>query len=80
MTNHNERSEMMTTPTRQTANNNDFLRKAKRVWNAPTYQKASEILNAEGEAATIAYLQQFVTLPVVAYMDDIIAHLDRDKA
>jgi hypothetical protein len=70
----------MTTVTKQTAGNNALLRKAKRVWNTPTFKRAAEIMNAEGEAATVAYLQQFVNRPVVAHMDHIIAYLDNDKA
>lgn len=66
--------------TKTTAGNNEILRKAKRVWNAPTFKKAAAIMNAEGEAATVAYLQQFVNCPVVAHMDAIIAYLDARKA
>jgi hypothetical protein len=77
VTNYHERSETMTTTKKQTAGNNELLRKAKRVWNAPTFKKAAAIMNAEDEAATVAYLQQFVNVPVVAHMDEIIAYLDR---
>jgi hypothetical protein len=68
-----------TTATKQTAGNNALLRKAKRVWNAPIFKRAAEIMNADGETATVAYLQQFVTEPVVAHMDEIIAYLDSRK-
>jgi hypothetical protein len=71
---------MTTTTTKQTAGNNALLRKAKRVWNIPTFKRAAEIMNAEGEAATVAYLQQFVRVPVVAHMDHLIAYLDSNKA
>jgi hypothetical protein len=70
----------MTTKTRQTASNNAILARAKRVWNAPIYKRTSEVMNAEGEAAAIAYLQQFVVGPVVAHMDDVIDYLDRRNA
>jgi hypothetical protein len=70
----------MITAKKQTAGNNTLLRKAKRVWNTPTFKRAAEIMNAEGEAAMVAYLQQFVNRPVVAHMEHIIAYLDNDKA
>jgi hypothetical protein len=69
-----------TTAKKQTAGNNELLRKAKRVWNKPIFAKVAAIVNAEGEGAAVAYLQQFVTEPVVAHMDEIIAYLNSRKS
>ncbi len=49
------------TATKQTAANNTFLAGIKKHWNYKIFKKASQILNQDGKAAAIAYLQQFTT-------------------
>ncbi|MEF8729500.1 MAG: hypothetical protein V5B34_15025 [Accumulibacter sp.] len=49
-----------TTP-KQTAGNNTFLANAKRGWNVKIFKRVSTIMNTEGRAAAIAYLQQYTT-------------------
>jgi ferritin len=73
---------MTTTTKKQTAGNNVILKLARRVWNKPIFKKVSEVMNAEGEAAAVAYLQQFVRdgVDVVAHMEKIIAYMDARKA
>lgn len=44
---------------KQTSANNQTLAKIKRIFNAKIFKHASAIMNTEGEAATLAYLQQF---------------------
>jgi hypothetical protein len=46
---------------KHTASNTKLLATIKRIFNAKIYKHALNIYNTEGEAATLAYLQQFVT-------------------
>lgn len=64
-----------TTTRRQTAANNALLAKVKRVMNGKIFKRAGEILNAEGEDAARAYLQQFFSRPFEPFMDEIVATL-----
>jgi hypothetical protein len=45
--------------TKQTAANNELLRATKRLMNEKIFKEASATLNAAGEDAAIAYLQNF---------------------
>ena len=49
------------TAPKQTAGNNAFLANAKRGWNVKIFKRVSTIMNTEGRAAAIAYLQQYTT-------------------
>lgn len=44
---------------KQTITNNQTLKAIKRIFNEKIFKHASSIMNTEGEAATLAYLQQF---------------------
>jgi hypothetical protein len=68
---------MMTT-TKQTAANNAFLAKVKRIFNAKVFRHASELLNTEGDAAARLFLKTFFSDPTDANLDAFIAeHLSR---
>jgi hypothetical protein len=70
----------MTTTKKQTAGNNPFLRKVKRVFNAKIYRKALDACNLTGEDAARAYVQTFVRVPVEPHMDALIIEMDARKA
>jgi len=57
------------TTTKQTAGNNTFLANAKRLWNAKIFKQVSTIMNTEGRAAAIAYLQQYTRVKLGADYD-----------
>lgn len=44
---------------KQTVANNQTLKTVKRIFNKKIFKHASAIMNTEGEAATLVYLQQF---------------------
>lgn len=54
---------------KQTAANNKTLLKIKIIFNAKIYKRALAIMNSEGEAATMEWLQQFVTVPIAEVLD-----------
>jgi hypothetical protein len=63
---------------RQTAGNNPFLRKVKRIFNAPVFKRVSELVNAGDEAAARGFLATFHADPSNEGLDAFIAeHLDR---
>jgi hypothetical protein len=66
-----------TTTTKQTARNNSFLARVKRVSNAKVFRKTSMILNLAGETEARDYLAIFFGPDVDAGMDRLIAILDR---
>ena len=45
---------------KQTISNKQTLKAIKRIFNTKIFKRASELMNTEGEAATLAYVQQFV--------------------
>lgn len=49
---------------KQTATNNKFLSKTKKIWAKGIFKKASEILNNEGEDKARAYVQTSSTKPL----------------
>jgi hypothetical protein len=66
------------TTTKQTAANNSYLAKVKRVFNSKIFKRASEILNADGQFAMNLYLMTFHNDPSEASLGRFIAeHLDR---
>lgn len=71
---------MPMTTTKQTARNNSFLARVKRVSNAKVFRKTSMILNLAGETEARNYLAIFFGPDVDAGMDRLIAILDRVEA
>ncbi len=61
----------------QTAANNAFLAKVKRVWNTDIFRATSRAMNADGHEAAVAYLQQYTTEPVESHMDAILARMEQ---
>lgn len=55
--------------TKQTAANNVILEEIKRRFNAKIYRKALDIMNSAGDGATLEYVQQFTTSPVMHLLD-----------
>jgi hypothetical protein len=78
-TNANGDETMTNATAKQTAANNAFLAKIKRIFNAKMFKRASEILNADGEDAARAFIATFYRDPTDANLDTFIAeHLDRN--
>jgi hypothetical protein len=68
----------MTSTKRQTAGNNAFLRRVKRVFNAPIFKHVSELVNAGDEAGARGFLATFHADPSNEGLDAFIAeHFDR---
>jgi hypothetical protein len=66
MENENKTANDLALP-KATCANNPFLRKVKTVFNHLIYKSALDIVRTQGELAALAYVQQFVTVP----LDDI---------
>lgn len=53
-----------TTHHRYTAANTPLLATVRRIFNAPIYKHVLALYNAEGERATLDYLQQYTTTDI----------------
>ncbi|MCP4371313.1 MAG: hypothetical protein GY797_24830 [Deltaproteobacteria bacterium] len=49
---------------KQTAANNEFLKRVKKTWNKPTFKKASVLVNNGQEKEARAYIQSFTKRPL----------------
>jgi hypothetical protein len=70
------------TTTKQTAGNNPFLRRVKRVFNSKVYARTLEMVNLSGESSARDYLATFFnrSISLDAHMDRLIAEMDAAKA
>ncbi|MFL6141693.1 MAG: hypothetical protein ACJ72N_07460 [Labedaea sp.] len=68
----------MLTTRRQTAGNNPFLGRVKRIFNVPIFKRVSELVNAGDEAGARGFLATFHADPSNEGLDAFIAeHFDR---
>lgn len=71
---------MTTTGKKQTAANNELLATTKKAMNAKVYKEASRIMNADGEQATLDYLQSFFSIPVGTALVELATAVDNWRA